>query len=458
MSRIYLAPEDPNVILAPIVGLSSSPAMPLAEAVAFAESADKKLHAAVVSEGYPDLQPFVACAIDAAAGMSASFPVEQRAAIHLYTQESPLYVALNAALRSANRQEIKPYFPYLRILLSGVAQCKVSSCTVYRGVKKNIASQYVPGKEITWWQLSSATVSVDVLNNPQFLGDCGDRTLFAIETKNAFCIQPYSAVAVEDEHLLLGGVKLLVKGILELGNGIKMVQLAEQAPPLMLGVANAILGKTEASKSNNAPTNTQKTNTVNAPQNAPVPAQSPVEVNSGELVISPAELVKFNGQATFRLGRLEFTCVGGTFSVEPYSYWLLPPTPAHTHLLWVQEATAEHRQQSGNPNRRAQLVIKFDVSAKAVALLLPAVKYDHSKSSYANPSVPCWKGAASLSQNSVTAQSVVASQSEFPRGFGQPLEPRIITFAGNEPHSTAGHFHASAKMLWHLRLVLPSLS
>ena len=38
------------------------------------------------------------------------------AAIHLYTQENPIYGTLNAALRSENRDTVKPYWGYIKLL------------------------------------------------------------------------------------------------------------------------------------------------------------------------------------------------------------------------------------------------------------------------------------------------------------------------------------------------------
>ena len=52
------------------------------------------------------------------------------AAIHVYTQESPFYKKLNEMLRKRGREELKPYFPYLKLFLSAVKRLKGESCTL----------------------------------------------------------------------------------------------------------------------------------------------------------------------------------------------------------------------------------------------------------------------------------------------------------------------------------------
>ena len=45
---------------------------------------------------------------------------EQIGAIHMYTQETPFYGALNGALRDKDRERLKPFFAYLKLLLSAL--------------------------------------------------------------------------------------------------------------------------------------------------------------------------------------------------------------------------------------------------------------------------------------------------------------------------------------------------
>lgn len=56
---------------------------------------------------------------------------DMAAAIHAYTQESMFYKNLNAFLRDRAREKLKPFFPYLKLLLSGLRRLKAEKCTLY---------------------------------------------------------------------------------------------------------------------------------------------------------------------------------------------------------------------------------------------------------------------------------------------------------------------------------------
>ena len=53
------------------------------------------------------------------------------AAVHAYTQESPFYMKLNFHLRSRAREELKPFFPYLKLFLAALHRLEPEKCTLY---------------------------------------------------------------------------------------------------------------------------------------------------------------------------------------------------------------------------------------------------------------------------------------------------------------------------------------
>ena len=61
----------------------------------------------------------------------------------------------------------------------------------------------------------------------QFLGNKGDRTLFTIRARSIIDIRDFSSVQDEDELLLLPATMMIVKGCLDAGNGLTMIQLEE---------------------------------------------------------------------------------------------------------------------------------------------------------------------------------------------------------------------------------------
>eukprot|EP00931_Biecheleriopsis_adriatica_P093730 TRINITY_DN6745_c0_g1_i7.p1 TRINITY_DN6745_c0_g1~~TRINITY_DN6745_c0_g1_i7.p1 ORF type:complete len:493 (-),score=88.72 TRINITY_DN6745_c0_g1_i7:40-1422(-) len=153
------------------------------------------------------------------------------AAIWMYTTESPLYHKLNEALRNRDRTTLKSfYFPYLRLLLTAIQKIRAMGGervrTVNRGVKRDLVQEYpnayATGKSMIWWSITSTTSNVEVLSNPDFLGQNGDRTYFQITTRKAVDISMFSAIP-ENELVLSCATAVRFTGILNAGHGLKII-------------------------------------------------------------------------------------------------------------------------------------------------------------------------------------------------------------------------------------------
>ncbi|CAF1555403.1 unnamed protein product [Rotaria magnacalcarata] len=160
---------------------------------------------------------------------------DESASIMLYTYESmpredSLYVKLNATLRSEQRKNLVPWFLYLRLILTALARLPSKRRSVFRGVKENLWFDYPTGKIFIWWGFSSCTSSVGVLENEEFFGTTGDRTLFQIECTTAKDIKKHSFITNEDEILLLPARQFEVTSCLNSGHGLHIVQLNELKP------------------------------------------------------------------------------------------------------------------------------------------------------------------------------------------------------------------------------------
>ncbi|CAF4707962.1 unnamed protein product [Rotaria sp. Silwood1] len=105
--------------------------------------------------------------------------VDESAAIRLYTIEwekphRSLYSMLNHTLKGAPREELRPYFKYLKLFLTALVKLPcVPPQTVWRGVAKDLSSEFPPGTFVTWWAFSSCTHSLPVLENNRYLGSEG---------------------------------------------------------------------------------------------------------------------------------------------------------------------------------------------------------------------------------------------------------------------------------------------
>ena len=156
------------------------------------------------------------------------------AAINIYTQETPIYSRINQMLRARDRIQLKPWFPYLKLLLTAVHKLPAVLDTLYRGVKLDIAGLYPKDAEIVWWSFSSSTATLDVLQSDQFLGNMGKRTLFNVRARRAVDIQRYSAIGAEDERIILPGTVFVVKSVLDCGSGLKIIQLEDAGHPSLI--------------------------------------------------------------------------------------------------------------------------------------------------------------------------------------------------------------------------------
>ncbi|CAF4668445.1 unnamed protein product, partial [Rotaria sp. Silwood2] len=164
---------------------------------------------------------------------------DESASIYLYSmewepQEQCLYFVLNATLRDKNRQNLKPWFLYLRLILTALGRLPSIRLTVYRGVKLDLVNEYPEGKTFVWWGFSSCTSSLKVLQSEQFLGKAGTRTMFVIDCYSAKDIQRHSYFETENEVLLPAARQFKVIGCLDQGNGLHTIQLQETEPPFPL--------------------------------------------------------------------------------------------------------------------------------------------------------------------------------------------------------------------------------
>ncbi|CAF2923667.1 unnamed protein product [Rotaria sp. Silwood2] len=167
--------------------------------------------------------------------------VDESASIMLYSmgwkpREKCLYAALNATLRSKDREKLEPWFLYLKLFLTALSRLPSQHRTVFRGVKLDLHDKYPRGATITWWGFSSCTASIAVLQSELFLGKIGTRTMFTIECDSGKDINKYSFFPKEDETLLLAATQFKVIGCLDNGNGYYTIQLKEMKPlfPLLL--------------------------------------------------------------------------------------------------------------------------------------------------------------------------------------------------------------------------------
>ena len=164
---------------------------------------------------------------------------DESSAIILYSMQwepadKCLFAVLNSALRDENRNRLKPWFRYLKLLLTALGRLPSTPQVVYRGVKRDLRQDYQKGKAVIWWGFSSCTRTLDVLQTDQFLGASGARTLFTIECTSGKNIEKHSAFTSEDETLLPAARQFQVVSCLPQGPDLYLVHLKETKSPIQL--------------------------------------------------------------------------------------------------------------------------------------------------------------------------------------------------------------------------------
>ncbi|CAF3923207.1 unnamed protein product [Rotaria sp. Silwood2] len=101
---------------------------------------------------------------------------DESASIFLYTTEwkdehRSLYSALNETLRTADPEQLQPWFKYLKLLLTALVKIPFApQQTVWRGIRKDLRLEFPRGTSVIWWSFSSCTTTLPVLENDLYLG------------------------------------------------------------------------------------------------------------------------------------------------------------------------------------------------------------------------------------------------------------------------------------------------
>jgi len=155
--------------------------------------------------------------------------------IRLYTlewqpSEYSLFYILNKALRSTNRQLLKPWLLYLRLILKALSRIPSTHLIVYRGINMDLTKQYPVGATIIWHGFSSCLKMTTQLETKLFLNKTGKRTLFIINSHSSKQIHQHSMYESEGEVLLLPARQFTVASCVNKGKGLHIIELNEIQP------------------------------------------------------------------------------------------------------------------------------------------------------------------------------------------------------------------------------------
>eukprot|EP00300_Choanocystis_sp_HF-7_P036485 c52336_g1_i1.p1 GENE.c52336_g1_i1~~c52336_g1_i1.p1 ORF type:complete len:551 (+),score=82.19 c52336_g1_i1:1-1653(+) len=191
--------------------------------------------------------------------------VDEAASIFFYTaNECPAFSKMNAALRNEDSNGLRPFFPYLRLLIEALSKLPRHTGSLNRGINfqsnlelvHKLKAQFEGIRErnenLTWWSFTSTTTNMGMLHRPAYLGSTGHRILFSMSNVSvAFNITKYSFFPGEEEVILAPGHRFTVEGVLELpgpdaGSNLVLVNLSEatdfislvpDTPPLVISTS-----------------------------------------------------------------------------------------------------------------------------------------------------------------------------------------------------------------------------
>ena len=227
MQRFTDIAGEPMRMLSPIKGYEKVPLLSL-------EAAVQSLVSLV-----PEVNRMVWTVKQQCTTPAEGLTLDQSASIMLYSfewssREESFYHVLNHFLRAADRNKLKPWFSYLKLLIYSLSKLPSTLRTVYRGVKEDLHASYPKDSTCVWWGFSSCTASIGVLREEEFLGKAGTRTMFNIECHSGKDIHRHSFFSTEQEVLLLAARQFKVVDSLDSGNGLHIIQLKEIDPPFPL--------------------------------------------------------------------------------------------------------------------------------------------------------------------------------------------------------------------------------
>ncbi|CAF3150105.1 unnamed protein product [Rotaria sp. Silwood2] len=220
---LYNEPVDH--LLSPIKGYQDKPVVSLPKAIE------------PVAGFFNKIEDNVSVALHNCQNPADGLDQQESASIHLYTMQfrggPSLYLLLNKSLRAENREELQPWFSYLKLFLTALHKLPSRSETVWRGIRDvDLSSKYKKGTKFAWWGVSSCTIDIEVLEADQVLGKHGKRTLFSIECINGKSVATHSYFKnTEKEIILMPDSYFEVMGQLNPAPELHIIQLREITPP-----------------------------------------------------------------------------------------------------------------------------------------------------------------------------------------------------------------------------------
>lgn len=180
----------------------------------------------------PNVSTYVCIAKEKCANPADGLTVDESASIMLYSMdwqptEQCLHYVLNSALRCEDRQQLKPWFLYLKLFIKALFHLPYLSLTVYRQVELDLTEKYPSKNLFIWWAFSFCSLSFDIIQSNEHFKNINPRTLFIIECHSGKDVRKHSYFSNEDQILLMANSEFQVISSLKNANNQHIIHLKE---------------------------------------------------------------------------------------------------------------------------------------------------------------------------------------------------------------------------------------
>lgn len=161
-----------------------------------------------LSKAVPTIENYVSTAKENCYRDSLLLTWDESAAIYLYTmQTTSSFYGFNAALRAGNRQALRPWLGYIKLLETALKKLPSTNTIIWRGTQDDSPETYAEHALHILWGFTSCSKNLEVVKT--YINDNG--SLFTIETVHGKNIAQFSANEDEEEVVLLPGTRLRAK-------------------------------------------------------------------------------------------------------------------------------------------------------------------------------------------------------------------------------------------------------
>ncbi|CAF2535982.1 unnamed protein product [Rotaria sp. Silwood2] len=180
----------------------------------------------------PKIQTYVGIVKEKCENPADGLTSDESASIMLYSigwqpMNECLYVVLNTTLQSMNRQNLKPWFLYLKLLFTAVIRLPSIHLSVYRISKLALIKQYQKDEIIIWWDFPLCTTSIEHFQTEKSLDKIETKTIFTIECNTIKDIHKHTYCQSDNSLLILPGTQFKVLECLEQDDNLHLITLQE---------------------------------------------------------------------------------------------------------------------------------------------------------------------------------------------------------------------------------------